>query len=308
MRTPQNPTNDFSDAIPSWTVGNIVVHRIDEAPLPPATGTWLFPDVTERVIAQARWLEPDFADASGIVHIDSHSFALETEGVRVVIDTAIGNGKERANPAWNGLNTDYLQRLTAAGFPPETVNLVILTHLHTDHVGWNTVEANGSWVPTFPNARYLVARIEHEFWAGYDMDAARRQMFRDSVHPIERAGLLDAIDVPTNGIEVAAGVRLVPTPGHTPGHTSVQLSSHGKRALITGDCIHHPVQLARPEICSCVDIDPPRAQSTRKHLLAELADTETLLLGTHFPPPTAGKVVECGDTYQLKSVTPTNRN
>ncbi|MFH8342640.1 MBL fold metallo-hydrolase [Streptomyces sp. AM6-12] len=289
-------------AAPSWTVGQATVHRIDEIPLPPATGPWLLPDATPEVVASQDWLLPHFADAGGVLHLDSHSFALVVDGLRVLVDTGIGNGKQRANPAWHDLRTDYPERLTAVGFPPEAVDLVILTHLHADHVGWNTRQMDGAWIPTFPAARYLTARAEREFWAGYAMDEARRQMFRDSVIPVERAGLLDLVDVPADGVQITPSLRLLPTPGHTPGHVAVELTSRGETALITGDCIHHPVQLAHPAIGACVDIAPQQAEATRRTLLASLAGTDTLLLGTHFAPPTAGRVVVHGDAYRLLPV------
>jgi glyoxylase-like metal-dependent hydrolase (beta-lactamase superfamily II) len=286
----------------SWTVGDITVHRIDETPAPPATGPWLLPDATPDVVAAQPWLLPHFADSEGVLRLDSHSFAFTVDGLRVLVDTGIGNGKQRANPAWHDLDTDYLRRLTAAGFPPDAVDLVILTHLHADHVGWNTRLVDGAWVPTFRSARHLTSRTEREFWAGYAMDEARRQMFRDSVLPVEEAGLLDLPDVPAEGLDVAPGLRLVPTPGHTPGHLAVELTSRGRTALITGDCVHHPVQLAHPGIGACVDIDPARAETTRRALLGSLAGTDTLLLGTHFAPPTAGRVVAHGDAYRLEPV------
>lgn len=295
---------DETPAIPSWTVGDVTVHRIDETPLPPATGPWLLPDATTDVVNQEDWLRPDFADHEGILHIDSHSFAFTIGGLRVLVDTGIGNGKTRANPAWHDLRTDYLERLTAAGFAPDTLDLVILTHLHTDHVGWNTREVNGEWIPTFPTARYVTSRVEREFWAGYDMDEPRKQMFRDSVIPVEEAGLLDTVDVPAEGAEIVPGLRLRSTPGHTPGHVAVQLTSEGETALITGDCIHHPVQFAHPSIGSCVDIDPEQSEASRRKLLGSLAGTGVLVLGTHFPPPTAGHVVTHGDAYRLSPVPP----
>lgn len=287
---------------PSWTVGSVAVHRIDEIPLPPATGPWLLPAATADVVADRDWLRPDFADRDGVLRLDSHSFAMVVDGLRVLVDTGIGNGKTRANPAWHDLRTDYLERLTLAGFPPESVDLVLLTHLHTDHVGWNTREVGGGWVPTFPNARYLTSKAEYDFWAACAMDDARAAMFRDSVRPVVEAGLLEAVDVPAAGLAVAAGLELVPAPGHTPGHTAVRVTSGDAAALITGDCIHHPVQLAHPEIGSCVDIDPEGAEATRRSLLAALAGTGALLLGTHFPPPTAGRVVADGAAYRLEPV------
>ncbi|MFF4189340.1 MBL fold metallo-hydrolase [Streptomyces sp. NPDC001691] len=289
-------------AAPTWTVGDVTIHRIDEIPLPPATGPWLLPDATPDLVAGQDWLRPHFADDQGALHIDSHSFAFTLNGLRVLVDTGIGNGKQRANPAWHELNTDYLHNLTAAGFPPASIDLVILTHLHADHVGWNTRKAHGTWVPTFPSARYLTTRSEREFWAGYDMDEARAEMFRDSVNPVEEAGLLDLVDVPAEGVEIVPGLRLLPTPGHTPGHVAVQLTSHGRAAVITGDCIHHPVQLAHPAIGACVDIDPQQSETSRRTLLASLAGTDALVLGTHFAPPTAGHVTLHEGGYRLSPV------
>ncbi|GAA2331771.1 MBL fold metallo-hydrolase [Streptomyces kunmingensis] len=289
-------------AIPAWTVGDVAVHRVDEVPLPPATGPWLLPGATPDVVAGQDWLRPHFADDDGVLRIDSHSFAFTVDGLRVLVDTGIGNGKERANPAWHDLDTDYIERLTAAGFPPDSVDLVILTHLHADHVGWNTRRVNGAWVPTFPHARYLTSRVEREFWAGYDMEEARRQMFRDSVIPVEEAGLLDLVDVPADGVEIVPGLRMIPTPGHTPGHIALELTSRGETAVITGDCIHHPVQFAHPAIGACVDIDPERSEASRRALLGSLAGTDTLVLGTHFAPPTAGRVAAHQGAYRLSPV------
>ncbi|MGW1894391.1 MBL fold metallo-hydrolase [Streptomyces sp. NPDC002004] len=284
---------------PSWTVGDIRVQRIDEIALPAQTGRWLLPEATADMVAQAPWLQPDFADGSGTLHLASHSFAISHQGLRILVDTGIGNGKSRPNPAWDNLSTGYLGRLAAAGFAPEAVDLVILTHLHTDHVGWNTRATGGVWRPTFPNAGYVVSRVEWEYWAGTEMEESRRQMFRDSVHPVNDAGLLRLVEVPDAGAEVAPGVRLRPTPGHTPGHIAVELHSGPASALITGDCVHHPVQLHDPAVGSCVDVDAEQAARTRRRLLASLADTGTLVLGTHFPPPTGGLVVTEGDSYRM---------
>lgn len=297
MRT--TPTSPATAEVPSWTLGDISVQRIDEILFPAETGAWLLPAATPDVVAQAPWLRTDFADEAGILRVSSHTFAIRSKGLRVLVDTGIGNGKTRANPAWHDLDSDYPERLTAAGFAPEDVDLVIITHLHTDHVGWNTRLAGGSWTPTFPNARYLTSRTEWEHWADFDMDEARSQMFRDSVHPVRDAGLLDLVDVAEDGTEVAPGIRLVPTPGHTPGQVAVELRDGAASAVITGDCIHHPVQLHDPAIASCVDADAEQAGRTRRRLLAALADTDTLLLGTHFPAPTGGLVVSEGDTYRL---------
>ncbi|MFI1972105.1 MBL fold metallo-hydrolase [Streptomyces cinnamoneus] len=281
-----------------WSLGDIAVRRVDEIELPRQTGPWLLPDATKEVLDEASWLRPDFADAD-VPRLASHSFAVEAGGLRIVVDTGIGNAKPRANPAWNGLDTDFLRRLAAAGFPPESVDLVITTHLHTDHVGWNTRLAGEDWVPTFPNARYLTSRTEWDYWAATDLDSARTQMFRDSITPVRAAGQYDLVDVPEHGHEAARGVFLVPAPGHTPGQVAVELRGSDRRALITGDSIHHPVQLSHPHVNSCVDIDPAQAVRTRSRLLDALADTGALLLGTHFPQPTAGTVRRDNGRYRL---------
>ncbi|WP_269857094.1 MBL fold metallo-hydrolase [Streptomyces sp. RPT161] len=281
-----------------WSLGDIAVRRVDEIELPRQTGPWLLPDATKEVLDEASWLRPDFADAD-VPRLASHSFAVESGGLRIVIDTGIGNAKPRANPAWNGLDTDFLERLAAAGFPPESVDLVITTHLHTDHVGWNTRLVGEDWVPTFPNARYLTSRTEWDHWAATDLDEARRQMFRDSVTPVRDAGQYDLVDVPQQGREVAPGIFLVPAPGHTPGQVAVELRGSDRQALITGDSIHHPVQLSHPHVNSCVDIDSAQAVRTRGRLLDALADTDALLLGTHFPQPTAGTVRRDNGRYRL---------
>ncbi|ARH89630.1 MBL fold metallo-hydrolase [Streptomyces sp. MOE7] len=305
MHTPTDPSAASPDTpSPTWTVGDLTVHRIDEVPLPAETGHWLLPDATPELVSDVPWLRPGFADEAGALRLASQSFAFEVDGMRVLVDTGIGNGKPRANPAWNNLDSDYPARLSAAGFAPETVDLVILTHLHTDHVGWNTRADGATWRPTFPRARYVTSRAEWDHWAATELDAARQQMFRDSVHPVREAGQLDLVDLPEEGTEVAPGLRLVPTPGHTPGHVAVELHGGTATALITGDALHHPVQMAHPGITSCVDIDPRQAAATRRRLLASLADSGTLVLGTHFPAPTAGLVTALGDAYGFTPVPP----
>lgn len=296
--------NDSTTAArtPVWSVGDHTVRRVDEVALPPETGPWLLPGATADVVTRTPWLRPDFADDQGVLRLASHSFAIEVEGLRVLVDTGIGNGKQRVNPAWHQLDTDYETRLRTAGFAPETVDLVVLTHLHADHVGWNTRAEGGDWVPTFPHARYVTSRAEWDHWAGAEMEEARKQLFRDSVHPVRDAGLLDLVDVADGGTDLAPGLRLLPTPGHTPGQIAVRLSSGGENALITGDSVHHPVQLSQPGLGSCVDIAPELAVRTRRHLLDSVAGTSTLLLGSHFPDPTAGHVRREGDAYRLVPV------
>ncbi|REE66174.1 glyoxylase-like metal-dependent hydrolase (beta-lactamase superfamily II) [Streptomyces sp. 3212.3] len=303
--SPPTPPPASHGPAPAWRLGGLRVHLIDETALPASTGPMLLPGASPHLVRHVPWLRPDFADDAGILRLASHSFAVEAGGLRIVVDTGIGNGKTRADPAWHQLNTDYLQRLRRAGFAPDTVDLVVLTHLHTDHVGWNTRAEGGTWVPTFPHARYLTSAAEWDYWAAAPVDPPHRQVLRDSLHPIRDAGLLEVIDVPAatgpggTGVEVAPGVRLFATPGHTPGQVAVELGGTDRCAVITGDCIHHPVQIAHPHITSSVDTDAEQAVCSRRALLAALCDTGVLVLGTHFPPPTAGTVASEAGTYRL---------
>lgn len=282
-----------------WNFAGVTVRRIDEVLFPASTGAWLLPDAEHGVVDAIPWLRPEFAEPDGTLRLSSHSYGITVDGQRILVDTGIGNGKVRANPAWHDLRTDYLQRLTAAGFSPESVDLVVLTHIHADHVGWNTVFDGDSWVPAFPNARYLVNRTEWDYWRSVELEPARQQMFNDSVHPVRAAGLLDPIEVPEHGFPIAAGIRMLPTPGHTPGHSAMEIRDAGDVALLTGDAIHHPVQIARPELGSHVDVDPARTLRTRQELLARAARDSALLLGAHFPDPNGGRVITEGFEYRL---------
>lgn len=283
-----------------WQVGEAAVRRIHEVDVA-GLGRWLLPDATPAVVSRVPWLSPSYADGSGHLLGSVHTFAVELGGLRVLVDTGVGNDKSRPNPDWDHLDTPYLDRLTAAGFAPESVDLVVNTHLHMDHVGWNTRLDAGVWRPTFPNARYLVARTEYEYWTGVNLPADRRLLFADSVDPVRDAGQLDLVEVPEAEVEVADGLRLVPAPGHTPGQVAVRIDSGENSALITGDCVHHPVQLARPDICSSADFDPAAAARTRHELLATVAGTGVLLLGSHFSPPTGGFVRREGAAFRLET-------
>lgn len=271
-----------------WTVGDATIQRIDEVVLE-GQGGWLLPDAAPELVAAQRWLDPSTVDDRGEILVSVHSFVVDIAGTRIVIDTGVGNDKVRDNPAWNHLHTDYPMNLRNAGVDPDSVDLVINTHLHRDHVGWNTTLCHGVWQPTFPNARYLTSRSEWDYWAHAPLNVDQQRMFADSITPVVQAGQFDRIDVP-DPVEVAEGVELISSPGHTPGHVSVRITSAGETALVTGDFLHHPVQVAHPQLCCGADVDGAAAERSRKMLLSSLADTETLVLGSHFTHPTAGFV------------------
>jgi glyoxylase-like metal-dependent hydrolase (beta-lactamase superfamily II) len=184
------------------------------------------------------------------------------------------------------------------GYPPEAVTHVVCTHLHVDHVGWNTTLVDGAWVPTFPNARYLFVDAEYRHWRDEPSLFENEDPFGDSVAPVMDAGLVDMVS-PDHVL--SEEVRFESTPGHTPGHISLVIESDGQRAIITGDMLHHPMQLADPTLSSMFDTDPVESRATREAMFPQWADGETLVVGTHFGTPTAGKLVADGDGFRLDS-------
>jgi glyoxylase-like metal-dependent hydrolase (beta-lactamase superfamily II) len=270
-----------------WQIGAVKVTKITELQLTGGT-KFILPDATPEAVRPYRWLAPHFVDEQGRLRMSVHALVLETHDRRILVDACIGNDKERPIPGWSHLQTPFLRDLEAAGYPRESIDTVLCTHLHLDHVGWNTMLVDGKWVPTFANARHLIGRTELAYWQTQQHDAAHRASFADSVQPVVDAGLVDLVETDHR---VSDDVRLVPTLGHTPGHVSVEIASHGQQALITGDFIHHPCQMARLDWASAADYDPIQARQTRQAVFSRLAATATLLIGTHFASPTAGRVV-----------------
>ena len=278
-----------------WRVGDVTITRIVELEI--AGGTrFILPDATPDACREIAWMKPHFMTAEGKLVMSVHALVVETPSRRIVVDTCIGNDKERAIPTWSHLQTSFLADLEAAGFPRETIDTVLCTHLHVDHVGWNTMLVDGRWIPTFPNARYLLAESEWRYWDANEDDAQNRAILADSVRPVLDAGLVDLVD---QHRRICPEVWLEPTPGHTPGHVSVHIASRGDEALITGDCIHHPCQMARTDWCSSADYDRAQGQRTREALLERYADGDVLIIGTHFATPTAGKIVRDGRAFRF---------
>jgi glyoxylase-like metal-dependent hydrolase (beta-lactamase superfamily II) len=284
-----------------WRVGRVTVTKIVELEVTGGS-RFILPQATYEAVLPISWLQPDFADERGRLKMSIHALVVETHGGtpggrRIIVDTCLGNDKEnRRIPTWNKLQTSFLADLAAVGYPRETLDTVVCTHLHVDHVGWNTMLVGESWEPTFPNARYLMGRVEYAHWTSQKEREDMTAVLSDSVAPIWDAGLVDLVE--TNH-RICDEVSLVPTPGHTPGHISVRIASHGEEALITGDFMHHPCQIARPEWSSTADSDPGLARQTREQMLTGLAGTPTLVIGTHFAGRTAGHVVRDGDAYRL---------
>jgi glyoxylase-like metal-dependent hydrolase (beta-lactamase superfamily II) len=280
-----------------WQIGDVTVTKIVE--LETTGGSrFILPQATREEILPISWLIPHFADEDGRLKMSIHALMVEAPGRRIIVDTCLGNDKQgRRVPTWNERQGRFLEDLTAAGFPPESIDTVLCTHLHTDHVGWNTMLVDGRWVPTFPKADYLFGRVEYEHWATQQERPDMLAVFGDSIVPILEAGLAKLVEWDH---VICPEVRLVPSTGHSPGHASVVIESKGEQAMITGDFAHHPCQMARPEWCSTADFDPAAAESTRRRIFAELAGKPVLVIGTHFAGPTAGFVERDGDVYKLR--------
>jgi len=298
-----------------WRIGEIEITSIVEQGL--ADLSTLIPGATPAVLDEVEWLRPDFVDARGEMTGLIQAFVVETPERKIVVDTCVGNDKERsAIEAWHRKQRDFLETFESAGYAPGSIDVVLCTHMHFDHVGWNTYLDGDRWKPTFPNARYLFAEEEFRHWEKYvegpALDPARatsesemidalldgmmRQTRLDSILPIVEAGLSELVP---HDYQIGAGVRLTPTPGHTPGHVSVEIASKGQTAFITGDAMHHPVQIAKPELFTIADSSREGGKGTRRAILAKLANGDTLLIGSHFAEPTAGYVRKEANGYRL---------
>lgn len=276
-----------------WRVGNVTITRVvDETDT--KIGALVLPMATPEAVAGIPWLRPHYLGEAGELVLSIHSLVVESPGRRILVDTCLGNGKERAIRAWSLRSGPFLADLAASGSPRESIDTVLCTHMHVDHVGWNTMREGDRFVPTFPNARYLFSRIEWEHWK--DEPETIGPVITDSVRPILDAGLADLVETDHR---VSDEISLEPTPGHTPGHVSVRIRSAGEEAAITGDMIHHPCQIARPDWSSAADTDPDRSRVTRRAFLEGCADRPVLVIGTHFAAPTAGRIVRDGDAYRL---------
>ena len=277
-----------------WKIGEVTVTRVVEIE---ATGGMspILPDAKREILKEIPWLYPHFVDESGRMRGSIHALIIETPDRTIVVDTCVGNDKERGNPPWNQLQTTFLADLEAAGYAPDRIDNVLCTHLHVDHVGWNTMLVDGKWQPTFPNARYLMGRVEFEHWNAVDVDSTK-QIMSDSVLPVFDAGLVDLVETDH---KICDEVSLIPTVGHSPGHVTVLIQSQGEEGMITGDFIHHPCQFAHPEWSASPDTDPEQARRTRHEVFSRYADTPMLIIGTHFATPTAGHLKRDGDAYRL---------
>ena len=281
----------------SWRIGRVKVTRVVEMELPVKAGAEFFmPQATPEALRKSPWLYPDFVSEDEIMQMSVHALLVETPGLRLVVDTCIGNDKPRGMLRNRPLATSFLKDFEATGWTRESVDAVICTHLHVDHVGWNTMLEDGKWVPTFPNARYFIGRREYEHWSG-EAGEEQQAILSDSVRPIFEAGLAELVELDHR---ISPEIRLMPTTGHTPGHVSVVIESKGETAIITGDMLHHPAQIGRPDWTPAFDSDKDASRATRKAMFKDWADKPILIIGTHFAAPTAGHIKRDGAGYRFE--------
>lgn len=282
-----------------WTIGDVEILQLVELEENKLFNSFI-PKAKPERIKKMSWLMPYFANNEGNLKALVQSFLIKSNGKNILIDTCNGNEKDRPGfKEWGYLNTDYLTKFDILGITPGDVDIVVCTHLHFDHVGWNTKKDGDKWIPTFPNAQYLFSKEEYEYW----IKKPEKEMvddhngIDDSVIPIVEAGLSKF--VPDN-YQIDNNIRFIPTPGHTPHHISVVIESGGKKAIISGDVAHHPCQIEQQEWTTEADTYPDQTVETRKKFLNEIVDSDTLLIGSHFANPVAGYVVREGDNLKFK--------
>ena len=286
-----------------FTVGQASIARIEETYLPVYRPGDIFPEWNDKIAAEhAHWLAPNHYDAAqGLIKLSVHSWLLQVGGKKFLIDACCGNHKRRpTRPFWNMLDTPYLERLAAAGARPQDIDYVMCTHLHHDHVGWNTQLRGGRWVPTFPNARYVISKPDFEYYRKLDADLNNTEpvefgTFRECVLPVVEAGRADLVAGPHRLDEY---LEIVPAPGHSAGHVVFKLDSGGERAVFIGDVLHHLMQVYYPHWNFPKNADVEQARASRRMVLDHCASTGALMLPCHVGAPFAGYIEASGKGFR----------
>lgn len=297
-------------------IGDVQVTRVVEWHAPIAPAEAVFPSTTRSMWqADQKWLAPHFWNPeTGHFNAYMQTWVLRSEGRTILVDTGIGNDKERPYMRpWSHLDTDFLERLQAAGIEPEDVDVVVNTHVHADHVGWNTRLADGEWVPTFPHAEYLISRADFEFWnpvnghpkrgslGGIGAALGNQNMFEDSVLPVHEHGQAVLWE---ESRRIDGNLVLEPAPGHTPGSAALVLESRGERALFVGDLVHTPLQFGAPDCETCLSENEAAATRQRRRFLERAADTGALVFPAHLPGPGAAEVRRDGSAFAIERWAP----
>jgi glyoxylase-like metal-dependent hydrolase (beta-lactamase superfamily II) len=284
-------------------IGEATVTRIEEMLKPGFPAEHLLPDWDPEILNEhGHWLEPNYYEgATGRFISSIHSWLIRTTHHTNLVDSCCGNAKNRPGfERFHMLDTPYLQRLAEAGVAPEQVDYVLCTHLHVDHVGWNTQLIDGRWVPTFPNARYVFSRTDRDHWdpaKNPDLPEVSRLIFQDSVHPVIAAGQDLVVELTD---QIGDGLLIEPAPGHSPGHVVLRLLSRGEEGMFVGDVLHQPIQVWRPEWSSRFCADPAEAVRSRLHVLEHCAETGCRMFPGHFGVPHTGWVRRQGAGYRFE--------
>lgn len=291
-------------------LGNVSITRVREyfGPVTMTPDTF-FPESPKEVWDDAPpWLSPHFLNSdTNIINSAIQTWLLRSGGKTILVDTGVGNHKDRPYaPVWNRLETGFLANLARAGVAPEDVDIVINTHLHIDHVGWNTYLEGRQWVPTFPNATYLMPKDDFDFWNPENdhkplLGRGNQNVFEDSVAPVHLAGQTLLWE---SGHQIDANLHLNSAPGHTPGSSVLTLTSGTDRAVFVGDILHSPVQIIEPEANSCFCEDPTGARATRRKVLGWAADNNALVIPAHLGGYGAAEVAREGDKFAIKGWAP----
>jgi glyoxylase-like metal-dependent hydrolase (beta-lactamase superfamily II) len=286
----------------TFSAGDLTIHRIIEQETTFLPALDLLPVLTPELLAEHRgWMQKAKAiDDNDVLIFCFQSYVVKTPHHTILVDSCIGNDKPRPLRAkWNMKTDDtYMQGLAAAGISVADIDVVMCTHLHVDHVGWNTRLENGRWVPTFPNARYLFAKGEFDYWTEQNAKAAVPP-FADSVLPVVAANRAEIV---TNDFMIGDHVRILPTPGHTPGHVAVTFGRGKDTAVFSGDLMHSPLQTRYPELSVKFDVDQAQAAATRRSFLERYCDTDTLCCTAHFPSPSTGRIKRWGNGFVCEAV------
>jgi glyoxylase-like metal-dependent hydrolase (beta-lactamase superfamily II) len=286
----------------TFSVADLTIHRIVEQDRPFFPALELFPSLSPEMLGENRsWLKQINAlDDNDALILCFQSYVVKTPDHTILIDSCIGNDKPRpGRPKWDMKSDDtYMRGLAAAGVSVGDIDVVMCTHLHVDHVGWNTRLENGRWVPTFPNARYVFGSREYQHWTAQNA-TAEVPPFTDSVLPVVEAGRADIV---TDEFTIGDHVRILPTPGHTPGHVAFALGKGRDDAVFAGDLMHSPLQLRHPELSPKFDVDPVQAATTRRQFLERYCDSDTLCCPAHFPSPSVGRIRRRGNGFSCDAV------
>jgi glyoxylase-like metal-dependent hydrolase (beta-lactamase superfamily II) len=283
-------------------LGNATIEKVEELCGPGFSPSHMFPKFDQGAFdAHKSWMVPVHVEAGTDRLVGSiHTWIVKTPRHTILIDTCLGNHKQRRNARWSGLDTPFLERLKACGCPAESVDFVMCTHLHVDHVGWNTQLKDGRWVPTFPNAKYLFAKREYAHWETERKtkgEGVNDGSFDDSVLPVVEAGMAEMIETDHQPDPM---LTLKDYPGHTPGSVAINLRDGDRRACFAGDIMHHPIQVYPPDWSSQFCWNPDLSAKSRRQLLEDCAETCALLCPAHFPGANAGYIKPQGNAFKIE--------